>query len=79
MNTEESYWEVRKELVNSLAPKDLILMVYPNVPVLFRLKKVDRKGYYLVGDIIAKGKEMSKRRSFSFEDFIKYGTVMEED
>lgn len=75
-DAEEQYKNIREEIITGFIPGDVLVFFYPNMAVEeIEVKEINRASRIIIGNSNHQGN--IKRKNVSFDDFIKYGTLLE--
>ncbi|KKL66865.1 hypothetical protein LCGC14_2140660 [marine sediment metagenome] len=75
-NAEEQYKNIREEIVKNLVPGDVLVFFYPNPAI----EEIKEKSINLIARCIigiTKCGNKAIKKEIPFDDFIKYGTLLE--
>lgn len=76
MTGEEYYKQVREEIIKNLIPGDVLVFFYSSLGIEeIKVKSINLISRSIIG--VSKYGDKATRRKIPFDDFIKYGTLLE--
>jgi len=74
-SAEEEYKQIREEIIKGLIPGDVLVFFYPSMAIEeVEIRNINFNSRTIIGDANHQGNKT--RKNVSFDDFIKYGTML---